>query len=261
MRVALVPSLCALAMFWALAGSASAAPVTWTLNGVTFQDGATASGSFVYDATTNTYSNVNITTSGGTILPGASYAFVCTPPCGNDQPAPQLVLFLTAAPASNQTGLTGLGLVFFGGLTDPPAKAIPLLFGVEATCDDPTCDDLNEPGRVASGEIISVPPGPIPTLSEWGTILLVLSLLTVGTWQLAGRPALFHVAIAGGFVLCAPSRRLLDCVVVGQIVAAVGLGLYASLIKPLAPQDPIGAVLAGTVLGLLLECSRRGREH
>ena len=32
-----------------LAAAAHAAPVTWTLTGVTFDDGSTASGSFVYD--------------------------------------------------------------------------------------------------------------------------------------------------------------------------------------------------------------------
>ena len=43
-------------------GSAQAALVTWTLNDVIF-DGGSATGSFDYDANTDTYSNVNITTS------------------------------------------------------------------------------------------------------------------------------------------------------------------------------------------------------
>jgi len=51
----------------ALAGlvpTASASPVTWDLSGVTFTSGASASGSFVYDALTNTYSSIDITVSG-----------------------------------------------------------------------------------------------------------------------------------------------------------------------------------------------------
>ena len=41
-------------------------PVTWTLSNVVFDDTATASGSFDYDAATNSYDNVNITITGGT---------------------------------------------------------------------------------------------------------------------------------------------------------------------------------------------------
>ena len=44
---------------------ASADGITWTLSGVTFDDGGTASGSFVYDAVTNTVSSINIVTTAG----------------------------------------------------------------------------------------------------------------------------------------------------------------------------------------------------
>lgn len=64
------------------AGAAHAVPVTWTLQNVSFVDGATASGSFTYDASTQTYTAWNITTTatvnpaaiGFTSLPGATYA-------------------------------------------------------------------------------------------------------------------------------------------------------------------------------------------
>jgi hypothetical protein len=50
-----------------LAGvSAQATPLTWTLTGVSFADGATASGSFVFDASINTYLSWNITTTATT---------------------------------------------------------------------------------------------------------------------------------------------------------------------------------------------------
>ncbi len=45
--------------------NAFAFPVTWTLNGVTFTDGGTASGYFVYDADTNTFSEGSISVAGG----------------------------------------------------------------------------------------------------------------------------------------------------------------------------------------------------
>ena len=38
-----------------IAASANAAPVTWTLQNWVFDDGGTASGSFDFDASTNTY--------------------------------------------------------------------------------------------------------------------------------------------------------------------------------------------------------------
>ena len=44
------------------AGPVHAAPITWYLQDVTFSNGTFAAGSFDYDATTNTYSNIDITT-------------------------------------------------------------------------------------------------------------------------------------------------------------------------------------------------------
>ena len=50
---------------WLAAGAVHAAPVTWTLRDVVFNDGTTAAGSFVYDAHKNTYVNFSITTTSG----------------------------------------------------------------------------------------------------------------------------------------------------------------------------------------------------
>ena len=47
------------------APGAFAFPVTWTLSGATFSDGGTATGSFVYDADTNTLSNWSVSVAGG----------------------------------------------------------------------------------------------------------------------------------------------------------------------------------------------------
>jgi IPTL-CTERM motif len=101
---------------------------------------------------------------------------------------------------------------------------------------------------------------PIPTLSEWGMILLALSLLTLGTWQVTGRPALLGVApTATGAMLLIPSRQLLRSVFVGQMVAGMGLVLYGRGIEPVAAHDVLGAVLAGMLLGAMIECYRRGQ--
>src|SRR5262249_27335529 len=54
-----------------------AIPVQWTLSGVIFDDGAPASGSFVFDDNLTQYSSVNIQTGVGTIMgfPGVLYLF------------------------------------------------------------------------------------------------------------------------------------------------------------------------------------------
>lgn len=62
------PFVAALALVAALScGVALATPVTWTLTGVTFSDGASATGSFKYDASTNTYSDWSIAVGAGTM--------------------------------------------------------------------------------------------------------------------------------------------------------------------------------------------------
>lgn len=45
--------------------TAGAVPLVWTLDGVTFNDGSTATGSFVFDADTSMFSSVLIQTSAG----------------------------------------------------------------------------------------------------------------------------------------------------------------------------------------------------
>lgn len=52
----------------------AASPVAWTVSGATLSDGGAVTGCFVYDADTNTFSSVNVVTSGGA-NPGATYRF------------------------------------------------------------------------------------------------------------------------------------------------------------------------------------------
>ena len=48
-----------------IAVSMSASPITWTLQNAVFNDGGVATGSFVFDADTQTVVSYNIQTSGG----------------------------------------------------------------------------------------------------------------------------------------------------------------------------------------------------
>ncbi len=54
---------------------ALASPVTWDLSPVTLSDGGMASGSFTYDAATNTFSGIDITTTTGSLRAGGVYTF------------------------------------------------------------------------------------------------------------------------------------------------------------------------------------------
>jgi hypothetical protein len=174
--------LCALAVSCVLAGPAAAA--TGTLVGITFDDGGTASGTFAYDAPTNTYSDINITTTAGSSRAGAVYTFVCTDPCVGVTPSDAGALYLTTSSAADQSGLPGFAL-FFSSIS----SGVLAVDGQEADCSDPVCTSPAPPARfVVSGTVV-FDPQTIPTLSEWGMILLVLSLVTIGMWRLAVAPA------------------------------------------------------------------------
>ena len=61
-----------LLVFLCVPSFALADGITWNLSGVTFDDGGAASGSFVYDAPTNTFSAIDITTTPGSAFAGAT---------------------------------------------------------------------------------------------------------------------------------------------------------------------------------------------
>lgn len=153
-------------ILWALlcAGSASAVPITWSLQGVRFSDGGAASGSFVYDATVNLYSSINIVTTTGSVRTGAIYLFVnpnafistainlaaVTKNSGDLTGTPWFdSLFL--APLTNAGGTVGIDTMHGGG---------------EASCAPPNCIGTTEPNRsFAAGAVTSAP--------EPSTILLL----------------------------------------------------------------------------------------
>ena len=68
-RFTLLLAICA---SFLLVPAAQATPIIWYLSNVTFTGGGMASGSFTYDASTNTYSAINISTTGGS-LPATTY--------------------------------------------------------------------------------------------------------------------------------------------------------------------------------------------
>jgi hypothetical protein len=53
--------------------AANAIPVTWELQDIIFNDGATASGSFIYDADLDAFSNINVVTTSSEVIEGSTY--------------------------------------------------------------------------------------------------------------------------------------------------------------------------------------------
>ena len=126
---------------------ASAAPLHWQLNGVTFSDGGRVFGGFDFDASTGVYSNINITTTPGSVLQGSYYSSaasfanstsnalftgVSTVPVFSTS---TLSLALTFSPALTAAG----GTVSIGG----PAE--------ESICANPTCSSVTPQRPITGG--------------------------------------------------------------------------------------------------------------
>ena len=202
----------------ALALSAQAAPVLWTLNGVSFDDGSTASGSFVYDAATNLYSNVNIVTTAtpSPVVPphiaptapltGATYAHVFTCTSCTFAPSATSLRVLTQPQPNDQTGLDALRLQFpaltdaGGPVTLPLADAVTPTFpaSFEGECigvgggggvtPASACPTNGFDRRLTAGQLVGTAvaaPAAVPTLGEWS--LLALAALVAGTAWRTGR--------------------------------------------------------------------------
>lgn len=172
MKMKILATAAVLAALTAFAPVAAlAAPVTWYLSGVTFSDGGTASGSFVFDAATSTYSSVNIVTSGGTVAPSTYVGVVPTP-----QSDEFLIQGLTSA--GNGAGSPTIALFYANYLTD--AGGTVAFFNPvsgEGQCGGAGCTTFAggvAARTVVSGYITSV--RPVPTMSEWAMILLGVAL-------------------------------------------------------------------------------------
>jgi hypothetical protein len=203
-----------IATFSALAMVAGAAPVTWVFSGVSLTDGGQITGSFTFNADAGTpcstgvtpcgvYSNVHITTTTGSAVTGHTYAYVCgtdVPACSGVSPDSTEVLFLTSNLA-NQTGMEALAVFFTGIGATPPAgltdaggslnisnSSASVGAGQEATCSNSSCGSPAPPIRSTSGGVV-VGSLSVPTLSEWGQILLAVLLVGITTLRLRQQTA------------------------------------------------------------------------
>jgi sugar lactone lactonase YvrE len=145
-----------------LAPYARATQVTWTLHNVTFNDGGTASGSFVYNADTNTYSSVNIVTSGGSIT-GSTYISPF-PTSAILAPSKTAIYASTLSTVTVPTSSPFLGLFFVSALTDAGGTV-----NISAL-EEGTCNSNCSESRVGfSGSVSAASPATITTPTS-GTV-------------------------------------------------------------------------------------------
>ena len=162
-RRCVVATGCALAVaaIAVMPNAAMAVPIKWSV-GATFNDGTTASGSFVYDADTNTYSDIDITTTSGNVYGGLVASLSLGP-------------FGFAAVAAGPPPVIGdpmFFLVFSSPLTNAGGN---LQFrtsngAYEGTCGNDGCSGVDIDRLVAAGGVFT---GPRVTLSEPGTLAVM----------------------------------------------------------------------------------------
>lgn len=153
--------------------SVQAVPIQWTLTDVLFDDGGTATGSFIFDADTSTYSSISIVTTDAFLAPLATFTSLL----GGSATDAAL-----ATTAGNQTGLPFLQMLYFqfpltnaGGtlyLIDP---FFPAASSFDGTCLNATCSSVDYGRVMVDGGIIGVaaPVVPVPA-AAWlfGSALL-----------------------------------------------------------------------------------------
>jgi hypothetical protein len=157
-----------------------AVPVQWTFSGITFNDGGTASGTFVYDAATNTYSGINVTVTGGSL---SSVSYIAQHPI-----ASATVLAFLPSASGDLTGLRVLVLSPSGALTDSGGARTLVAALAEGPCDNATCTSATGVRSITAGSLTgsSVPTAAIPTVST--AMLAALAMLMAGAaWLLIAR--------------------------------------------------------------------------
>jgi hypothetical protein len=172
----------AIVLFALFSLPAYAVPVVWSVDGLARADGGTVSGSFTYDADTNTYSAINVTTTAGaSTLPGQTYAGF--DPASSD--ATGLILEQTQG-AADLTGQNSLFLAFPGpGLTNAGGTITPAL-AEEVSCTNADCS-TSVNAQALTGDITGAAaplvPTSIPTVPFSALMIMALGLLMLGKRQ------------------------------------------------------------------------------
>jgi len=158
----------ALAISAAASAPVLASIINWTLEGVTFDDGGTASGTFSTDSSTGDIVSYDITTTAGSsALSGREYDPTTPPFVVNNQSGPNSFALLTGGPYIN---LTFLNPLTSGGID-------PIVIGTYQSSDSAKsyeCGNCFPIRLVATGEATSLP---VPEPSTWAMMLIGFAAL------------------------------------------------------------------------------------
>ena len=148
---------------------AQAVPLTWYAQG-TFGDGGTLTGSFVYDANTDSYSNIALVTTAGTDLAGYTYGVLT-----NGGALTFGVLQTAGAPVGSHF----IQLEFVSALTNAggTVSLSASNFNFEATCSVAVSCGISFPGRFISSGSVSTTPSAVPEPATTALVPLVLLAL------------------------------------------------------------------------------------
>ena len=131
---------------------ATATPLHWQLNGVTFNDGGKVFGGFDFDSSSGTYSNINITTTPGSLMGGAYYNSAA--PYANPIANTSFYGVSTVPVVSGSTST--LNLTFASPLTSAGGTFGFSGASVEGTCASSTCASFTPIRTIATGTVTAI---------------------------------------------------------------------------------------------------------
>ncbi|WP_353236569.1 IPTL-CTERM sorting domain-containing protein [Diaphorobacter ruginosibacter] len=174
---------------------AHATPIKWTLSNVIFGDSGTASGSFVYDADTNTFSMVSLSTTAGSSGTASTFSSVCSVSACPVPSSDQVVSAIDpASTTGDMTNIKVLYMAFATPLTNSGGTVV-LTSGASGTCINSTCSIPPTDARnITGGQLNGVPyvaptaATPVPALNQWGLVLLASLLGSLAFWRQRRKP-------------------------------------------------------------------------
>jgi hypothetical protein len=119
-----------------LSAVSSSVPKRWYLHGIVLSDGAQVFGSFIFDASSGTYSSISITTTAGPVVPSTGYS-VHSPATGS-----KFSLILVSSSVIVPSGTTTLALSLTGGLGNS-GGTVAVASAAEGTCASADCSTSN----------------------------------------------------------------------------------------------------------------------
>lgn len=159
----LVIGSAALAISVAVSAPVQASVIDWTLEGVTFDDGGTASGTFSIDSSTGHLVSYDITTTAGSTLGRTVYDPSTAPFVGYGNYGPNSFLLLTVS------GATYITLEFLNPLTSGGIDPIVTGYDFVTNTGSYECNNCAPFRVVTAGEAAS---SPVPEPSTWAMMLV-----------------------------------------------------------------------------------------